>query len=116
MARHTVLSRRAEDEADARQEASEKLEALQALVAKAAADIGLAGGPAAGDVHATPEPSHCSASLLQQYNVCASVDMDTLTASRFLRLAEHTQNFARRPAELAVCQDRIYVAQRFNYS
>ena len=40
---------RAQVEADARQQASESLEALESLVAKAAADHGLAAGPAMGE-------------------------------------------------------------------
>ena len=39
---------RAQAEADARQQASEQLEALQSLVAEAAADHGLPAGPATG--------------------------------------------------------------------
>ncbi len=40
---------RAQVEADARQQASESLETLKSVVAKAAADHGLAAGPATGE-------------------------------------------------------------------
>ena len=45
-----MLQHRAEAEADARQATSEKMEALNALIAKAGADLGLAVGPATGGV------------------------------------------------------------------
>ena len=89
-----LLCRRAEDEAGARQEATEKLEALQALVAKAAADLGLAAGPSPGAEHAmyrAPRRSRLCAAAATCLRICTSECTKLPRGSRALLSTEQMQ-------------------------